>query len=87
VISRIYDIVKAKYRIDFVTPDPKDIINLLKSAGCCYNPKDLGIEKEVFRSSILHAKEIRPRYTILHLAQELRILEQAADEITELYYE
>jgi len=86
VISRIYKMVKAEYRINFTTPDPEDIINILKSAGCCYNPKDLGIDKEVFRSSILHAKEIRPRYTILHLAQELGMLEQAADEITEMYY-
>lgn len=78
--------VKSKYNIGFDVPDQKEIIDLLKSAGCCYNPKALGIDKEVFRSSIKHAKEIRPRYTILHLAQELGLLEQAADEITELYY-
>jgi len=86
IISRIYDMVKSKYNIGFDAPDTNGIIGLLKRAGCYYNPKDLGIDKEVFRSSILHAKEIRPRYTILHLAQELGILEHAADEITEIYY-
>lgn len=86
VISQIYEMVKDIYIIDFDTPAPKAIIAMLMSAGCCYNPKALGIDKEVFRSSIIHAKEIRPRYTILHLAQELGILEQVADEITESYY-
>lgn len=86
VISRIYQRVNAKYNIGFNVPAPEDLIRLLKSGGCYYSPKDLGIDKEVFRSSILHAKEIRPRYTILHLAEEIGILEQAADELTELYY-
>jgi len=86
IISKIYEIVSKKYDIGFEIPDPKNIIELLKSAGCCYDPKLLGIDREVFRSSILHAKEIRPRYTVLHLAQELELLECAADELTDFYY-
>lgn len=86
IISKIYQMVKEKYDFGFEIPDPDNIIKLLKDAGCCYDPKLLGIDREVFRNSILHAKEIRPRYTILHLAQRLGLLQCAADELTELYY-
>lgn len=86
IISKIYQIVSKEYAIGFEVPDPEQIIELLKSAGCCYDPKLLGIDREVFRNSILHAKEIRPRYTVLHLAQKLGLLERAADELTEFYY-
>jgi glycerol-1-phosphate dehydrogenase [NAD(P)+] len=86
IISKIYQMVKEKYDFGFEIPDPDNIIKLLKEAGCCYDPKLLGIDKEVFRNSILHAKEIRPRYTILHLAQRLGLLQCAADELTEFYY-
>jgi glycerol-1-phosphate dehydrogenase [NAD(P)+] len=87
VVSRIYETVKEKYNMDFPTPDPRHIAALLNKAGCCDSPKKLGIDRDVFRNSIIHAKEIRPRYTILHLAEELGLLKQAADEITKAYYE
>jgi glycerol-1-phosphate dehydrogenase [NAD(P)+] len=82
----MYEKVKEKYSIDFTLPAPDFVVEQLKNAGCIYDPKTLGIEKEVFRQSVIHAKEIRPRYTVLQLAQDLGILEQAADELAELYY-
>ncbi len=86
IVSRMYEKVKEKYDIDFDLPTPEFVIEQLKNAGCIYDPKTLGIEKEVFRQSVIHAKEIRPRFTVLQLAQDIGILEKAADELTELFY-
>ncbi len=86
VISYIYKMVGRKYNIDIETPDPMVIRGLLKAAGAKDNPFDLGIDKKVFTESILHAKEIRPRYTVLHLAEKLGILEPVALELTDMFY-
>lgn len=86
VVSHIYEMASQKFIFDFDFPSPEYIIEQLKTAGCCYDPKKLGIDRDVFKSSVIHAKEIRPRYTVLHLAQELGILEQAADKLTDMYY-
>lgn len=86
IVSHIYEMVKDKYPFDFDLPAPEYIVEQLKTAGCCSDPKKLGIDRGVFRSSILHAKEIRPRYTVLHLAEKLGMLGQAADRLTEMYY-
>lgn len=86
IISKIYKMVASRYKINFPVPDPEEIQGLLEKAGCMDSPKQIRIDKEVFKNSVIHAKEIRPRYTVLHLAEELNILEQAADELTREYY-
>jgi glycerol-1-phosphate dehydrogenase [NAD(P)+] len=45
-----------------------------------------GLERERARRAITHSKDIRNRYTILHLAWELGTLEQWADEALEELY-
>lgn len=86
IISRVYKRISELMALDFEPPKPEYVIEQLKSAGCICDPKTLGIEREVFRNSVIHAKEIRPRYTVLQLAQDKGILEKVADELTELYY-
>lgn len=86
VISRIYEMADQKQKLGIEIPDTGKIGKLLKIAGCPTDPNTLGVSRELFYSSILHAKEIRPRYTILHLAEKLNILEKAAHELTETYY-
>ena len=55
----------------------------LVSADCPVRFADLGVDPDRARRSIVDSKDIRNRYTILHLAWELGLLEQWADEILE----
>ncbi len=86
IISSIYKRINVLVPLDFELPTPEYVIEQLKNAGSICDPKTLGIEKEVFRNSVIHAKEIRPRYTVLQLAQDKGVLEKVAEELTELYY-
>ena len=59
---------------------------MLDSIGAKSSPKALGIEKELFRRSVIHALEIRPRFTILQYAKNENKLEECADKLTKLFY-
>lgn len=54
---------------------------ILKAAGAASNPAVFGMTPDEIRGSILHAREIRGRYTILDLAAEVGLLEEFAGEI------
>lgn len=86
ISASIYEMVEEYLPEGFQRPDRQRIINLLKLAGACDNPADLGIEKEIFRQSVLHAMEIRDRYTILSFASLKGKLEKIADVLTERFY-
>lgn len=59
----------------------------LRAAGCPVRFRDLGLDRDRARQAITWSKDIRNRYTILHAAWELGLLEQWADEALELLYE
>ncbi|RCX12739.1 glycerol-1-phosphate dehydrogenase [NAD(P)+] [Anaerobacterium chartisolvens] len=86
IVSYLYEMVKDKADFEIDSPDPEEIRGLLKRIGACDNPFELGIKKEVFTESIIHAMEIRPRYTVFHLAKRLGILEDAALRLTQKFY-
>jgi len=86
VISMIYQLMKNKIPKEINPPDPEFIISIHEKVGSVYNPKDLGIPKEVFADSIIHAREIRNRYTILQLAYEYNLLEKFSKILTEKFY-
>jgi glycerol-1-phosphate dehydrogenase [NAD(P)+] len=82
----LYNWDKIKKICDIGVPEPEEIINTLKKAGAIWNPKELGIDKDLFRKSFIVAKDIRKRYGILQLLQDIGILEDAANYITNIYY-
>lgn len=82
----LYKKLNIEERFGIETPVPEIIINLLNSIGAKSNPKTLGIEKELFHRSVIHALEIRPRYTILQYAKTENMLEEYANELTNLFY-
>ncbi|MBN7576801.1 MULTISPECIES: sn-glycerol-1-phosphate dehydrogenase [Clostridium] len=82
----LYKKFNIEERFGIETPVPEIIINLLNSIGAKSNPKTLGIEKELFHRSVIHALEIRPRYTILQYAKTENMLEEYANELTNLFY-
>lgn len=59
----------------------------LRSANCPVRFSDLGIGRDRARRAISHSKDIRNRYTILHLAWELGTLDTWADEALEALFE
>lgn len=66
----------------FVKP-PDQIRDCLKRAGAAYRAEDIGCSRERILSSVLHAHEMRSRFTILDLARLLGILPRSAKEIVE----
>lgn len=71
---------------DANVPGPEEIIKTLKKAGAVWNPLELGLSKELFRKSLIAAKDMRNRYGILQLLEDIGKLEEAADYITNIYY-
>jgi glycerol-1-phosphate dehydrogenase [NAD(P)+] len=59
----------------------------LRAANCPVRFAELNVDKDRARRAITHSKDIRNRYTILHLAWELGTLDQWADEALEMLYE
>jgi len=71
---------------DVFVPDPEDIIKTLKKAGAVWNPRELGLSKELFIKSFIAAKDMRNRYGILQLLEDIGMLEGAANYIANIYY-
>jgi len=71
---------------DIFVPKPEDIINTLKKAGAVWNPREVGLDKEMFRKSFIAAKDMRNRYGILQLLEDIGKLDEAASYITNIYY-
>lgn len=75
-----------KEKIFAVMPSPAQYRLLMDQAGCHLTPLDLKLDRETFRLSLLTAKEIRQRFGILQVLEDLGILEETAEMITNLYY-
>lgn len=86
VISSIYDLIKEKCPVSINVIKPEEIRCMLKKAEAADNPNMLGINRELFKKSVLHAMEVRPRYTVLQLASKMGVLEDYADLLTERFY-
>lgn len=86
VVSSIYKLMEGKLPVGVKTPEPEMVRDFLKKAGACDNPADLGIDRELFKKSIIHAMEIRPRFTIFRLAAQMGLLEEYADILTGRFY-
>jgi glycerol-1-phosphate dehydrogenase [NAD(P)+] len=67
---------------DFIKP-PEKIRDCLKRAGAAYRAEDIGCSRERLLSALLHAHEMRSRFTVLDLAHLLGILPKNANEIVE----
>jgi glycerol-1-phosphate dehydrogenase [NAD(P)+] len=67
-------------------PEAETVRNIMKSTGAPTSPLELGIDKDTFRKSFIVAKDIRNRYGILQLLEDIGKLEEAAECVTEIYY-
>lgn len=85
---RLYDI-KEKWETHLKplissVPSLNTVKEWLHTAGANFTPRALGIEESLVEEALLYAKEIRPYYTILRLADDLGILEEKIKEIMNL---
>jgi glycerol-1-phosphate dehydrogenase [NAD(P)+] len=58
-----------------------EVESMLHSAGCAFEPEQIGISRERLRESYEQALFIRRRFTVLDLAQRAGLLEKSLDKI------
>lgn len=68
-------------------PSPEEIRKLLITGGAPTSPKEIGIDRELFRQSLLKGYNVRPRYSIMQFAKDNGRLEEIAEQITREIYE
>lgn len=59
-------------------PSSSEVAQLIQAVGGAIDPKQVGFSRDLVKSSILYAKEVRPRYTILQLLWDLNVLSDYA---------
>lgn len=68
-------------------PSPEEIRKLLTIGGAPTSPKEIGIDRELFRQSLLKGYNVRPRYSIMQFAKDNGRLEEIAEQITKEIYD
>ncbi len=86
VSASLYELAEKELPEGFVPPDREKILSALQAAGAPSSPKELGISKELFCESVLHAMEIRERFTILRFLQSRGLLPACAAALTNRFY-
>ena len=67
-------------------PSSDEIKALLEKGGAPTSPKEIGIDRELFRQSLLKGYTVRPRYSIMQFAKDNGRLEEIAEKITKEIY-
>lgn len=86
IASEVYKLVGGRIPVEVNPPSPQEVRALLGLLGACDNPRNLGIGRELFKRSILYSKNNRPKFTIMHLAGQLGLLESISEALTEKFY-
>ena len=67
-------------------PSPSSYRKMMEEAGSHLGPLDLKLDRESFRLSLITAKEIRQRFGVMQMLDDLGLLEEVAEMITARYY-
>lgn len=67
-------------------PSSEHIKKILRDSGCVYHPSELGINKNLFIKTFIAAKDIRTRYGVVHLIDDLGLTEKTANLIADKLY-
>ena len=86
VSASLYELAADLLPEGFQRPDKARILQCLEAAGACADPKSLGIRRDLFFESVLHAMEIRERFTILRFLDGKALLPACAVELTNRFY-
>jgi glycerol-1-phosphate dehydrogenase [NAD(P)+] len=63
-----------------------DIKSILSDVGAITSPQEMGINRELFKRCFIAAKDIRMRYGVLQLLEDIGKLDEAAEAIANIYY-
>lgn len=84
--ASLYEMAAEYLPQGFAAPDKGQILAYLQAAGSCADPKELGIRRELCLESLLHAMELRDRFTVQKLLEQKGKLSLCAQELVERYY-
>lgn len=84
--ASLYELAQGRLPQGFALPDKGRILRCLAEAGAPAGPKELGIRWDLFYESVLHAMEIRDRYTILRFLDGQGLLGGCAAELAGRFY-
>lgn len=62
-------------------PAIEDVLKLIESAGYDYSPKSLGLTVEELNIALNYAMEVRPRYTVFRLMDDLGLLKSSTGTV------
>lgn len=84
--ASLYEMAAEYLPQGFAAPDKGQILACLQAAGSCADPKELGIRRELCLESLLHAMELRDRFTVQKLLEQKGKLASCAQELVARYY-
>lgn len=84
--ASLYEMAAEYLPQGFAAPDKGQILACLQAAGSCADPKELGIRRELCLESLLHAMELRDRFTVQKLLEQKGKLPLCAQELVARYY-
>ena len=84
--ASLYEMAAEYLPQGFAAPDKGQILACLQAAGSCADPKELGIRRELCLKSLLHAMELRDRFTVQKLLEQKGKLSLCAPELVARYY-
>lgn len=84
--ASLYEMATEYLPQGFAAPDKGQILACLQAAGSCADPKELGIRRELCLESLLHAMELRDRFTVQKLLEQKGKLSLCAQELVARYY-
>lgn len=84
--ASLYEMAAEYLPQGFAAPDKGQILACLQAAGSGADPKELGIRRELCLESLLHAMELRDRFTVQKLLEQKGKLSLCAQELVARYY-
>lgn len=86
ISASLYELAESRLPQGFPLPDKGRILACLTAAGSPTGPEELGIRRDLFYESVLHAMEIRDRFTILRFLDKEGLLGGCAVELAGRFY-
>ena len=87
IIAMVFEMMKGKLPFNVEAPSTEYVTGLLTRLGAAKSPAELGITKEVFKQSVLKAKDVRPRFSVLHVVNDKGLLPEFAEVLTRRFYD
>ena len=82
LLQDAWDKIKALQAIE---PTFERVVEIQRAVGASIMPEEIGVDRLLLRETLLNAKEVRSRFTVLRAAEILGWLEEITDEVVSEY--